>query len=226
VTEVAVLIPVLSRPQNAQPVIASLELSDPHGLCRPLFICSPFDVRQEHAARATGADVIVTDWPSGPGDYQKKINLGVRESSEPFIFSGADDLHFHPGWAEAALYIADRDQVGMVGTDDLGNQSVRAGRHSTHSLFARWYVEQCGTVDEPGKIYHEGYGHQHCDVEAYETAIARGCFSFAADAKVEHLHPFWKKGETDETYAKGLATSAEDRALYKRRKRLWLEMAA
>jgi hypothetical protein len=226
VTEIAVLIPVLGRPQNARPLIDSLTAATPPGLARPVFICTPGDDVQIAACEETGADTLVADWPAGHGDYQRKINLGARVADEPWIFTGADDLRFHPGWAEEAIAVAVREQVGMVGTDDLGNGLVRQGKHSTHSLFARWYIERCGTVDEPGKIYHEGYGHQHCDVEAYETAVARGCFSFAADAKVEHLHPFWKKGDSDETYAKGLATSAEDRALYERRKRLWLEMAA
>jgi hypothetical protein len=223
---IVVAIPVLGRPQNAQAVLQSLELSDPGGLCRPLFVCSPGDGRQIRACHETGAQVLIAKWPSGLGDYQRKINLAVRLTSEPFIFTGADDLTFHPGWAEAALYVADRDEVGMVGTDDLGNGLVRQGKHSTHSLFARWYVEQCGTVDEAGKIYHEGYGHQQCDVEAYETAVVRGCFSFAADSRVEHLHPFWGKGDRDDTYTKGLSTSDADRALYLQRKPMWRDMAA
>lgn len=223
---ITVAIPVLSRPQNAQAVVASLELSDPNELCRPLFVTSPGDLRQIEACHATGADVLMADWPTGPGDYQRKINLAVRATTEPFVFTGADDLRFHPGWADEALRVASQHNAGMVGTDDMGNGLVRQGLHSTHSLFSRRYIDECGTIDQPGLVYHEGYGHQHCDVEAYETAVARGCFAFAPAAAVEHLHFLWNKGQRDATYDKGLSTSDEDLALYRSRRHLWQAIAA
>jgi hypothetical protein len=239
--KVLVAIPVLGRPQNAGPVIESLRASDPDGICEPVFLCSPGDDAQHEAAVATGAIVVTMPWPRGPGDYARKINytatasFGLRlgalldgrfADGVEWVFSGADDLRFRRGWAEEAIAAGESERVGMVGTDDLGNGLVRAGRHSTHSLFHLGYVECCGTVDEPGKVYHEGYGHQGCDVEAYETAVARGCFVFAARSQVEHLHPFWGKGNLDATYEMGLSTTNEDKRLLNERRRLWQRVAA
>lgn len=225
-SEIAVIVPVLGRPHRAQPLADSLRASDPGGLCELYFVCSPNDREEFDACLAATPVSFVAEWESGPGDYARKINYGVRGTTQPWIFTGADDLAFHPGWAEEALRVGEEQQVGMVGTDDLGNGLVRQGRHSTHSLFRRSYVEECGTVDEPGLIYHEGYGHQQCDVEAYETAVARGCFAFAQASVVEHLHAFWGKSEMDATYRKGLASGRADQKLFLQRRRLWRGIAA
>lgn len=223
-TDIVVAIPVLARPRNAAAVARSL--ADAGGSTRPLFICSPGDDAEIEACRATGAEVVVTDFPAGPGNFAMKTNLAARLTDEPWVFAGADDLRFHPGWAEEMIRVGEQAGAGMVGSDDLGNGMVRAGRHSTHSLFRRDYITECGTVDQPGLVYHEGYDHQQVDTEAYETAVARGCFVFARRARVEHLHPFWGKGDLDATYEKGLAASAADRALFHQRRRLWKALAA
>jgi len=102
------------------------------------------------------------------------------------------------------------------------------GRHATHPLVRRSYVEEHGTIDEPGKVLHEGYDHQWVDNELVETAKARGAWAFAKNSHVEHLHPFWpdgkggKKGEMDATYEKALSSPRKDMALFRSRRRLWL----
>jgi hypothetical protein len=224
---VLVVIPVLGRPQNAATVIESLRQSDPDGVCEPVFVCSPGDNEQHEAAVRTGAFVLTVPWQRQPGDFARKTNhAAALPGDTDWVFAGADDLRFHYRWAEEAITVGEHAGAGMVGTDDLGNRQVRQGRHSTHSLFHRGYVEHCGTVDEPGKIYHEGYDHQHVDVEAYETAVARGCFVFAARSRVEHLHPFWHKAELDETYRTALRGASADRLLFERRRHLWQRAAA
>jgi hypothetical protein len=46
-----------------------------------------------------------------------------------------------------------------------------AGRHSTHSLVTRDYVERFGTIDEAGVVLHEGYPHEFVDDEFVQTAM-------------------------------------------------------
>jgi hypothetical protein len=188
---------------------------------RAVFICSPDDPTELEACKATGAQVLVASWPAGPGDFARKNNLGLRMTTEPWLFTGADDLEFHEGWADEVLRVADETGARYIGTCDGGNPAVLAGRHSTHSLIARSYAEELGTIDERGKIFHEGYDHQLVDNEACETAMARGEWAFAADSCVIHLHPFWGKAQTDATYAKGMRASAADRRLFESRRALW-----
>jgi len=217
---IAVLVPALNRPGNAGPLVRSLR-ENTRSDYRCLFICSPGDTAEHDAADAAGAEVLVVDWQPGYGDFARKINHGYTVTKEPWVFQAADDLRFHPGWDTEAIAIAERLNAGVVGTQDLGNAQVRRGQHSTHTLFARRYLdEQGGTIDNTGSVFCELYRHQFVDNEAVETAKLRGEFAFARRSTVEHLHPLWRKAEMDDTYRKALADFDHDRALFMQRMRM------
>jgi glycosyltransferase involved in cell wall biosynthesis len=167
-----VLIPVLRRPQNVRPLLASLAdaTPEPH---RALFICTRGDRAEIDEIRSAGADLLEIR-PFPRGDYARKINAGHQASSETFLFLAADDLRFHPGWLTAALDAMQDPAIGIVGTNDLGNRRVISGEHATHSLVRRSYVDRFGTIDRPGHVLHEGYWHEYVDDEFVETARARG----------------------------------------------------
>jgi hypothetical protein len=228
VTLVYVLIPVLNRPERVEPLLESLASSAGyHAKLRPLFLASPGDEAEIAACRASDADTVVVPWECGDGDYARKINLGAnlaREEGADWFFHGADDLCFCPGWADEAIKVGERHGKAFVGTDDLGNGLVRAGRHSTHSLVRVDYLDQ-GTIDEPGKLLHEGYDHQYVDTEAVGTAMARDEWVFAPTSKVEHLHYFWGKSQNDATYLKAMRAGTSDAALFQSRQHLWLGLA-
>jgi len=188
---------------------------------RVLFLCSPGDRAQFDAAMEVGDDVIVVGWPAGPGDFAKKMNAGVKETTYPWIMFGADDLRYEENWAEAALEVAEQTGKRVIATNDKANPEVMRGRHATHPLVARSYIEECGTIDGPG-FYHEGYDHQCVDVESTETAKARGEFAFASQSVVRHLHPIYNSHvPMDDTYRKALENGARDRDLLISRRPLW-----
>jgi hypothetical protein len=219
-TAIAVLVPVLDRPANAVPLVASFDASEADA--ELWFLCTPGDDEQLAVVDKTGKPFLTMPEPAGPGDYARKINLGFAVTRAPYVLCGADDLRFHPGWDTALLQVAEEFDVGVVSTNDLGNGAVMAGRHATHPLVARCYIDRLGGyVDGPGSVYFEGYDHQWVDVELVETAKARGCFAPCLDSRVEHLHPLWRKGAMDATYRKGQARGAADRALFESRRHLW-----
>jgi hypothetical protein len=188
-------------------------------------MCSPGDVLAMNAcALISGQDgrvvTRIVPWEAGHADWAKKINAGFEETTEDFLLLGATDLRFHPGWDANALRVAKHTGAGVIGTNDLGNVTVMRGKHSTHPLVRRAYIEQFGTVDEPGKVVHEGYQHQWVDTELVQTAMARGQWAFAKDSHVEHLHFMWRKSKRDATYDKALSTSREDHHYFSQRKRL------
>lgn len=219
---IAAIVPVLGRPERAAPLAESFRAAV--GLTtgeRLVFIASYDDGPQREACLATGETTYLASWRGGsPGDWARKINLGYRLTGEPYLLLGADDLRFHPGWAEAAL-AAFRPGIGVVGTNDLGNPLVRAGRHATHPVVARAYADEFGTVDGPGAVVSEAYSHCWVDNELVETAMSRGAWAFARDSYVEHLHPAWRKSEDDATYRRGQERYAEDRDLFIARRHKW-----
>lgn len=224
-----ILVPVLGRPQNARPLIESIRASTTveH---RVWFLCSPDDDSQLQAARNTDAEIImVSTWDPGPADYARKINHGYRATrlvspTGEWIFTAADDVEFTPGWDTAILKTAERTGAGMVGSNDDANPLVKRGRHSTHSLFSRDYIDNVGGTffDGPGVVYHEGYKHQWIDTEAVKAAMDRGQWAFARRSLVRHHHPFYDKtARMDSTYEKALGDAPHDSALYKSRLQQW-----
>lgn len=212
-TAMVILVPVLRRPHRVAPLLDSISAATPAPY-RVLFIADPDDHEEHDAVRETGGELLIVD-----GNYARKINAGVESTSERLLFLGADDLHFHPGWLDAAQARLTR-RIGVVGTNDLGNSRVIAGRHATHFLVSRPYTK-LGTVDERGKLLHEGYHHNFVDNEFVSTAKHRHAWAHAGDAIVEHLHPHWGKSDNDATYVRGQSQFDRDRRLFQRRRPLW-----
>jgi hypothetical protein len=223
---VAALVPVLGRPRNARPLAESFYASE-FGVDISLwFICSPDDLDQTaaaHEAAGNGGGVIMAPWPGGMrGDYARKINLGLWMTDDEFVLCGADDLAFDLAWADVAVAQLEHDETGFCGTNDLANPKVMRGQHATHPVVRRTYALECGTIDTPGLIYHEGYHHLCVDNEATETAMHRGCWSFAEESIVRHRHPIFDRTvRTDETYQHGSAHADDDWKLLKTRRPLW-----
>lgn len=216
---IAILIPVLDRPARVRPLVASLEASGQAIDLNPVFLLTPGDRDERRAVKGSGARGEVMEFGAGQGDYARKMNWGIRNTDDPFIFLAADDLIFHPGWAERAIACWYETHACVVGTNDLGNDRVVSGQHSTHTLVHRDYLE-CGGADSP-ELLHEGYWHNFVDDEFVQLAQARGTYAHAGDSRVEHLHPNWGKAGPDATYSKGMLHFNEDRNLFQRRRRIW-----
>lgn len=212
VERVAVLVPVLERPQNAEPFMRSLRAST--GLATAYAICGEDDRATWAAWLAAGANVL----PASGKRFAKKINDGYRATVEPNFFITGDDVRFWPGWLDHAEYAMKVSGCRVIGTNDLGNPRVQRGEHAVHMLIDREYVDEHGASwDGPGVVCHEGYRHWFVDDELVTVAKQRGTFVAALGSKVEHLHPVWGKAEIDDTYKLGSHAKETDSRLFKKR---------
>lgn len=225
--EVVVVVPVLGRPWRIVPVIAAFLDALRETPCRLLFVASPEDTAEIAKLEQVGASYIVAPFEQGPGDWARKTNLAYRETTEPWLFTGADDLCFCPGWADRALECAARTGAGVVGTQDNANVRVMQGEHATHNLVARWYADSLGTVDGAGAVVSEVYSHNYVDDELVETAKARGLWTFCEDSEVPHMHPNWDRHVArDETYDLGQRDFQADARLFQQRRQLFQPLRA
>lgn len=215
--ELAILVPVLNRPQNVAPLLSSIRAATPGAYV--LFVLDPDDDDEHAAIVAADKARLRVGTVSPGGSYAAKINAGVRRTITPLVFLGADDLHFHPGWLQAAR-AAMAEGVGCVGTQDLCNRRVIRGEHATHFLLARWYAEQPCIDGSPGPLF-EGYAHEFVDDELIGTARKRGVYAFAGGAVVEHLHPDAGKAPRDALYDAQGERMERSRPLYNERRKLW-----
>jgi hypothetical protein len=214
--DLAILVPMLGRAHRVAPLLDSIRATCD---ARTLFLVTPGDDEVCKAVADAGGEQLEVQWQDR-GDYARKINAGIAATTEPLIFTGACDLHFHRGWLEAATARL-RPGVGVVGTNDMTNRRTMNGQHATHMLVTRVYVERFGTIDEPGKFFHEGYPHEWVDDEAVGTARYRGAWAHATDSRVEHLHPMGGKAPLDDLYAAQTQRITAGRPLFLERRRLW-----
>jgi hypothetical protein len=220
---VAVIVPVLRRPEHAKPFMESLRAST--GLATVYAVCS--EESDAEAWHDAGAWVIRTKRIS----FAEKINDAFAEPgllthdsplgsfiSEPWVFITGDDVKFYPGWLDHAQQVARNTGAQVVGTNDLGNDRVMDGDHATHMLISREYIDQQGASwDGPGVVCHEGYRHWFVDDEIVTAAKQRGVWAPALASIVEHLHPAWGKAESDDTYVRGQRYAERDHATFKKR---------
>jgi hypothetical protein len=210
--DVAVIVPVLDRPQNAEPFMRSLRAST--GLAEAYAVVEESDEATQQAWRDAGASLIVTTAHT----FAEKVNAGYDNTDEPWLFLVGDDVRFHPGWLDHAQQVAVNTGAKVIGTNDLGNVRVMNGEHATHMLVARDYIaEQGASWDGPGVVCHEGYQHWFVDDELVTVAKQRNTFAPALASLVEHLHPAWGKADTDSTYELGQKSIGVDQVTFKRR---------
>jgi hypothetical protein len=210
---VAVLVPVLDRPQHAHPFMQSLRAST--GMATAYPVVEEDDNASRIAWTNTGATII----DSGGGHtFAEKINTAHEMTGEPWIFLVGDDVRFRPGWLDHALQTAKATGAKVIGTNDLANPRVMAGEHGTHLLIARSYVDEVGASwDGPKVVCHEGYRHWYVDDEIVTAAKQRGVWAAALGSQVEHLHPIWGTAEPDAVYAEGQSHAKADGELFKGR---------
>ena len=213
-TDLAVLVPMLGRGDMLDRLTTSLHDTTPSA--RFVFICS-----EDADATVCGkyGEVLRTD-RAKRGDYAVKINTAVAATSEPWLFFGAIDIEFTPGWFDAALAVTS-ERIRVVGTNDLANPRVMRGDHATHFLVARDYATKPLIDGGPGPLY-TGYIHEFVDDEFLGTATARGAYAFAADSHVRHRHPeFDKTAAWDDSYRAMSHRIRRSVRLYRSRRALW-----
>lgn len=210
---IAVLIPTLKRPHRIAPLIENLQATEPKAI--PYFIIEEHDTETAEAIEQAGGNKIIN---KRAASYAGAINTAIKETDEPYLLIGGDDVTFHANWSKPILELA--KTFGLVGTNDLYNPDVLNSIHATHYLITREYAQQ-GAIDDPDNFLHEGYIHNYTDTEAVATAAYRGQWTPCLESVIEHKHWVWGFGEQDETYIKGTTTNAIDANLFNSRVHLW-----
>lgn len=213
---VTVVVPVLRRPQNAEPFMASLREAVLQG-SRPdvIAVANRDDQETAEAWRRAGATVGFCD--EEPGSFGQKANLAAHFVTTDWMFLVGDDVKFHPGWLETALIDLD-PSVCVVGTNDLGTPHVQAGEHATHMFLRMDYIHHPGASWDGPDTACGPYRHWFTDNEMVTVAKLRGVWTWR-NAIVEHLHPYFDRGEMDDIYAIGEEHSQADARLWEQRVR-------
>lgn len=220
--QVAVVIPVLNRPKSVKPLIDSFVESCSREQAFLYLVAQEGDEEEiAEIRRSMRPSVGLIRVPANQRSWPKKVNAALLVTSEPWLLLGGDDMRFHKGWfEEVSPYflwerVGSETGIGVVGTPIKGRPTNDVS--SGHSFVSREYVKQYGTLDEKGKVVHEGYHHNFVDIELALTAWKRGMYQFARECNFEHLHPLNGTAKIDSTYRLGSLNYNEDEALFNER---------
>ena len=211
--QIAILVPTYKRSQRLPAVAKNIHdnTKTPHTI---YFIVEPEDKASQEVIQGLGERLIIN---SAPNTYVSAINTAYRQSTEPIIFCGADDLGFTKGWDEETLKDFADPKIQMVGYPDDWPIS-KTGLHGSHFSVRRKYIEEVGGVEgEKNTIYFSEYHHMHCDIESENTAQKRGVWK-QSKAIINHIHWTSNKSPMDETYKRGLACNDHDWSIYRKRR--------
>lgn len=152
----------------------------------------------------------------GGGTFTQRINHGFRETTEPWTFTGADDIFFHAGWFDEVMKVAERTGAAVIAINDLMNPA------GTHFAVQRSYIHELGGYkDGQGTVFYEAIAHAYCDDALRLTAQNRGKFEYAREAIVEHMHVGCGKNEMDDIYRLGESTMHEGYQIFTSHSDLW-----
>jgi glycosyltransferase involved in cell wall biosynthesis len=189
---VAVICPVLNRPENVAPLVESFKKHSDHR-ARLYFVVEPEDEQEALAIIEVGGEII---YSGDASTFAEKVNVGVAETEEPWVLLIGDDVEFTEGWLDAAEKLADRFDV--IGTNSTVNPREQAGEHADHMFIRRAYIDTYGaSLDGPGVVCHEGYRHFYVDYEIVELAKQRRVWSPCLDSVIIH-HRVRVPDETDQ----------------------------
>jgi len=216
-----VLIPTLGRPDRVQRLLDNANASTDCAIA-VYFVVERDDTATIEEVRRTEAQLLFND---GPPTYASCINTAYRETHEPCLFLGADDIVFLDYWLEAAIAAMADPTVGVVGTVD---PIAPLPNHSSHSLVRRRYIEErSGCVDLRDTVLYP-YWHGFTDHELVGVAKSRHAYVYCEDSRVEHHHPGWDKqgrvrggAALDETYRKGNRNHRRDTVTFIERSEQW-----
>lgn len=142
------------------------------------------------------------------GTPVEKWNIGAAHATGWFLVTGADDIVFQDGWLDAAVRSLKKiDGEGLVAFNDL---SPLAGKLATHYMVTRGYA----VADWGGVLSIPAYSGAFMDNEATARSMRDERFIYAEDAVVDHQHPFWEKGKTDEFYDLGMSWYEDGEATF------------
>lgn len=204
-------------PKADKPIMESVDVLVP--LMREVENRSRFDRSLIETSEGVNLTVHVAEYDTPSRTYAENVNYCLKYATADWVLIVGDDVEFTPGWFEAAQKLSDRYDV--IGTNDsepgrVRNPAVANGSHADHFFVRRSYIEELGaSLEGPGVLMPECYGHWYTDKEVVELAKARGVFAPCLDSIIIHHHPGYDGDEAareaDPVYMKAVDTAEADR---------------
>jgi GT2 family glycosyltransferase len=208
---ISIVLATTGRPQMAEQSVLSLLDSTDHELDLVVAV----DNDEETTDRLVDIDYprLTIDYSETYRGPSKAWNDALRLSTGDPVVLAADDLVWHPGWADHALRTLSTlpDGWGLVGFND-GHWDGDNDFATHYMVSRRFIVEELG-----GVIAWEHYRHSFNDREINERAKRAGRFAWCKDAYVYHAHWLFGDRPQDGTDSRALQGHAESQNIFMER---------
>lgn len=211
----SILVPTRSRPDNVIRLLESLKkTSNNVNSFEVLFYCDDDDTKmlekkEEILKKYNDLNIKLFFEPIGTVKYNNWWDFLCKRSSGKYIMQGGDDLVFKTkNWdkiIEETIELEckkNNDRILLVGAWD-GAPDHKNAELITHSIVTREWVDALG-------YFTTGYFSSNFN-DTWLTELAKKInrLVFIPDVLIDHLHPFYGKGQDDEIYRKQQSLGAE-----------------
>lgn len=194
-TDLAVLVPTRSRPQNVAPMIEAWFKTGAWGVAELVFILDADDDRIDDYLAEIGKNlavqrVIAPEWqPLVP-----KLNRVARKAAEEYqvvAFMGDDHLPRTELWANRLLT---GHMLGRGGMITYGRDGFQDERLPT------WWSMHSEVIRKLGRMVPAPVQHLYCDNAVKLLGERAGVLRYDKEILIEHMHPVVGKGKMDAQY--------------------------
>ena len=197
-TELAVIVPTRSRPNNLDDIFRSWWETGAFGFADLWFVVDSDDMQIDHYlttihGRPEARHLIMAEWmPLVPKLNRVASELAVGFEYRYLAFMGDDHLPRTHNWANNLIMDHHRNPNWIwYGKDGFQDQNKPT-----------WWSMDAEIIRRLGKMVPAPVQHLYCDDAVKALGEKAGCLGYDETIMVEHMHPLAGKGRMDDQYAR------------------------
>jgi predicted O-methyltransferase YrrM len=209
--DLAILVPTRGRPGNVEKVIGAWDFTNAWDHADLILVADEDDPHYQAYVDLIDPAACPVRLFSVPKwmPMVHKLDLAAREMAGLYWavgFAGDDHLPQTIGWAARYLTVLRELGSGMVYGDD-GYQGAK--------LSTEWAITS-DVVSALGRMVPAPVEHMFCDNSILELFTAAGAVRHLPEVRIEHMHPYAGKADTDDQYKRvnGRDQMSRDRRTY------------
>lgn len=196
-TDLLVIVPTRSRPQNVKPIVDAWNQTGAFGSADLTFVVDADDMEYERYKLALGQrpGVRMLSAPSWRPLVPKLNDAAMLYAGRFFAynaiaFMGDDHLPRTPMWAQTLIHnhATHADSI-WYGQDGFQNQRLPT-----------WWSMGVNVIRALGRMVPAPVQHLYCDNAVKELGERAGCLHYDERILIEHMHPIAGKAQMDAQY--------------------------
>lgn len=201
-TDLAVIVPTRSRPQNVEPIVKAWWMTGAFEVAQLRFVVDQDDARFSEYMSVLGrwgevTATILPEWKQlVPKLNEVALAAAVRGDHEFIAFMGDDHLPRSERWAHRIVENHLISQQGRSAWMVYGRDGYKDEALPTWWSVKRDWVMALGRM-VPGKLEH-----LYCDNAMLELGRTAGLVRYDDQILIEHMHPAALKSDIDRQYAR------------------------